>query len=225
MRRYRTYRPHPILRRWFIVLLLLIGTAIIIDWQIRPLVKSVAANQAQIASTKAINEAVQQELMENQISYDQLVKIERGNDGKVLAVTTDVAKTNLLKASISTDIQEKLSSTKPKSISIPLGTLTGTEILSGRGPMIEMKISLPSSVFTEFKSTFTSAGINQTKHQIHLKVNTEVYALIPGFPTTTTVDTNIIVAETVIVGEVPNVVANLSPANSGAIADFAQMVQ
>lgn len=224
MKRLKVCR-HPVRKRWAIALLAIVGILVVIDWQIRPLVKSVAANQAQIATTRAINDAVQQELSQLSMNYADMVKIERGADQKIVAITTDVNKTNVLKAAISADIQEKLSNGATKKISIPLGTLTGTEILNGRGPMVQMKISIPSSVLTEFHSTFSSAGINQTKHQIYLSVNTKVYALIPGYPTSTTVETNIMIAETVIVGEVPSVFANVDPTSVGSVGDFSQLAK
>lgn len=195
---------------------------IMIDNQIRPLVKSVAKNKAQIISTRAINEAVIEELSSKNIDYSDLVSIDRDSNGKVLSISTNVNKTNVLKSEISIAIQNKISSTQARNIGIPIGTLTGTEILSGRGPNVHLKISLPSSVVTEFEGTFTSAGINQTKHEIHLNVHTEIHALIPGYPVTTTVDTNVAVAESIIIGDVPKVFANLDANNASKITDFAK---
>ena len=76
-------------------------------------------------------------------------------------------------------------------------------MLNGRGPKIPLKISLSGSVKANFRSLFESGGINQTKHQLYLDVSTNVFALIPGYPTTTTIDTSILVAETVLIGDVP----------------------
>lgn len=205
-----------------LVVMIIIGILIAMDFQIRPLVKSIAASQAQIISTKAISDAVQQELSRADIDYSDLVNIQKGPDGNISAISTNIQKANTLKASITLAIESKISHTKPKTVGIPLGTLTGIELFTGHGPNVKMKISLPSSTITDFKSQFCEAGINQTKHQIYINVHTNVYALIPGYPTNTTVDTNIMVAETIIVGNVPNVYASSSK-NSGSVADFAQL--
>lgn len=72
-----------------------------------------------------------------------------------------------------------------------------------------LRLTLSGNVNADFKSSFESAGINQTKHQIYLNIHTSVYSFLPGFNTTTDVETNVPVAETIIVGAVPQVVANL----------------
>ena len=209
-------------KKLLIFIAIIIFVFILIDNQIRPLIKSIAANKAQIISTRAINEAVIEELANKNVDYSDLVSISRDSNGKVLSISTNVNKTNVLKSEISIAIQNKISSTQARKVGIPIGTLTGVDILSGRGPDVHLKISLPSSVITEFEGTFTSAGINQTKHEIHLNVHTEIYALIPGYPVTTTVDTNIAVAESIIIGDVPKVFANLDSKDASKIADFAK---
>lgn len=180
---------------------------IIIDLRLRPIIKTVASNKAQTVSIHAINEAVLQELDDSNIKCSDLVVIERADDGKIIALTTNSRLVNQLKSKISVAIQEKLSQSETNEMSIPLGTLFGAEILSGWGPSIPLKISISGSVVTEFTSSFCDAGINQTKHQIYLNIHTKINALVPGYPAATNVDTNIEVAETIIVGNVPNVYA------------------
>ena len=210
-------------KRLILGIITIIVTLMLIDIQIRPLVKSVAASQAQIISTKAISEAIEHELARIDIDYSDLVTIQKCEDGSICAISTNVQKTNTLKSAVTLAIEGQISHTTPKTVSIPLGTLTGVELFTGRGPMIKMKISLPSSTITDFRSEFTEAGINQTKHQIYINVHTDVHALIPGYPTNTTVDTDIMVAETIIVGDVPHVFASSSSNNHGTIADLAQL--
>lgn len=111
---------------------------------------------------------------------------------------------------MTTSIQKKISCMPKKDLSIPIGTLTGTEILNGKGPNISLKVSLSGSVLTNFRSIFESAGINQTKHQIYLDIRTEIFALIPGFPATTDVSTSILIAESIFMGDVPTTFAKLS---------------
>lgn len=177
-----------------------------LDCQLRPIIKSVAIAQAQVISTDIINNAIIDELSQQEIKYSDLISIERDSTGKITALNTNIRKVNLLKAIISDKVQDKISSIGVKKVNIPLGTLTGTEIFTGRGPSIRLKISLSGSILTEIKSNFSSAGINQTRHQIYISVSTKVFALIPGYPVTTAVKTNIAVAETVIVGDVPHVI-------------------
>lgn len=140
----------------------------------------------------------------------------------MLAVNTDVKKVNLLKSMISDRVQEKFSDTRVQKVKIPLGTLTGTELFTGYGPLIRLKIAMSGSIATDLKSSFSSAGINQTRHQIYLCASTKVFALIPGYPVTTAVETNMVIAETVIVGDVPRVYANVDDKNSKTALTFAK---
>lgn len=181
---------------------------IIFDHQMRPLIKSIALNRAQIISTKVINETVLEEISRLDIDYSNVTIFEKDNNGKILAINADMKKINTLKSSVTIAIQKKISCMPKKDLSIPIGTLTGTEILNGKGPDVPMKISLSGSVLTNFRSVFESAGINQTKHQIYLDISTEVFALIPGFPVNTAISTSVLIAESIFMGEVPATFAN-----------------
>ncbi len=212
-----------ITKRWIVLLVIVLAIFIGIDFNIRPLVKSIIENKAQVEATNVINQVVEEEFSSSSDVYSQLVDIQKDQDGQVQSISTNAVNTNILKSKISRKIQENLSTTEPRIVKIPLGTLTSTEILSGRGPIIDMKISMPSSAIIDFKSTFESAGINQTKHRIYLEVNTKVNALVPGYPVVTNVQTTVLVSETIIVGSAPNVFANLNSANAGAISGLSHM--
>ena len=175
----------------------------LIDCRMRPLITSVAANRARVVSSAIINEVVLDEISKLDINYSDMVTLEKDPSGRICAINTNMKKINFLKTSVCLAVQEKISYIKKNDFSIPIGTLTGTELLNGRGPKIPLKISLSGSVKANFRSLFESGGINQTKHQLYLDVSTNVFALIPGYPTTTTIDTSILVAETVLIGDVP----------------------
>ena len=169
----------------------------------RPLVKSILFSQAQTVSINVINKAVVEELSRLDIDYSDIVEIQKDSDGKILAVSTDMKKVNSLKSMMTIAIQEKITTMDVQKIKIPLGTFTGTEILNGRGPKISVNISMSGSVIMDFKSEFVAAGLNQTKNRLYLDVSTEVMALIPGYPVNTVINTSVLIAETIIVGEVP----------------------
>ena len=181
--------------------------AVLLDRQMRPLIKSVVFSQAQTVSTNVINQVVADELSRLDIDYSDIIDIQKDADGKILAVSTDMKKVNSLKSLMTLSIQDKISAMEVQKTKIPLGTFTGTEILNGRGPKIPIDVSMSGRVIMDFKSEFVSAGINQTKHKLYLEVNSEVLAFIPGYPVNTVVKTSILIAETIIVGEVPAVFA------------------
>ena len=181
--------------------------AVLLDRQMRPLIKSVVFSQAQTVSTNVINQVVADELSRLDIDYSDIVDIQKDDDGKILAVSTDMKKVNSLKSLMTLSIQDKISTMDMQKTKIPLGTFTGTEIFNGRGPKIPIDVTMSGSVIMDFKSEFVSAGINQTKHRLYLDVSSEVLAFIPGYPVNTVVKTSILIAETIIVGEVPAVFA------------------
>lgn len=173
----------------------------------RPLIKSVAKSQAQTFSTNVINQVVLDELSRLDIDYSDIVDIQKDNDGKILALSTDMKKVNSLKSTVTMSIQDKIATMDKQEVKIPLGTFSGTELLNGHGPKISVRVSMSGGVVTDFKSEFVAAGINQTKHRLYLDVVTDALALIPGYPVDITVSTSFLIAETIIVGDVPTLFA------------------
>lgn len=209
MRRWRRYGTGRYVQFKALVLIAVcFGFIVLLDHQLRPIIESITTNEARIKSINTINTAVAGELSTNGVSYNDLVYVERNDSGKVLAITTNMIKMNELKAAVIMDVQNRLGDDSHSEVGVPLGTLLGNDLLHGRGPNVPLKLTLSGNVTADFKSSFESAGINQTKHQIYLDVHTSVYSFIPGFNTTTEVETNIPVAETIIVGEVPQMLAN-----------------
>ena len=223
VRRLVRHKPKIKKKKIIVFIVIIITLLVIIDIQVRPLVKSVAENQAKLSAASTINSEVVAELSSKSDYYTDLISVKTDSSGKVLAVTTDSQKVNMLRSSVASNIQKKMPTTKPLRVGVPLGTLTGIELLMGRGPLINMKISIPGNISTEIKSDFAQAGINQTKHQIYIFIEAQVYAFIPGYPVTTAVSTNILISETVIVGEVPNVYADIGASSAAALSGVSQI--
>lgn len=208
MRRWRRYGTHRKGKILFAVVLACLFI-FILDRQLRPVIESITTNEAKIKSTNTINSAIMEDLQKDGVTYSDLITVERGSDGSVLSITTNMVKMNELKSEIIATVQKDLGDNAHLDVGVPLGTLVGGDIFHGRGPNVPLKLTLSGNVTADFESSFESAGINQTRHQIYLKVHTSVYSFLPGFDTTTDVDTNMLVAETVIVGSVPEIFADL----------------
>jgi sporulation protein YunB len=203
VRRRRTARPKILL-----ALLLLAVTLLIFNRQIKPVMESETENAAKVRAVSIINSTVLNEISKDSIQYENLVHIERNSENGVLSLTSDVMKMNEFKAKIILDVQKEFEGHQDSSVDIPLGTLIGSHLFHGRGPGLSLKITLAGNVKADFKSTFESAGINQTRHRIYLTVGTSVYSFLPGVTSTTDVSTDVLVAETVIVGDVPQVMVD-----------------
>ncbi len=98
-------------------------------------------------------------------------------------------------------------------VRIPAGNLTGISLLMGRGPKIPVEIITLTSSSIGFQNSIVTAGINQTKHQITLQVNVDIDVLVPWGSKSTHVSTDVLIADTVIVGQVPG--TYLSMENGG----------
>lgn len=147
----------------------------------------------------AVNDAVNS----GNVRYDDLILFEKDNAGKITALRSNIAEFNRLQAFITQDVLQRLNETGEITLSIPLGTLMGTALLAGRGPSFHVKMQMVGSCTAQLENHFTDAGINQTTHSILLYVDVSVSILLPGFRTYTKVSNVYSVAETVIVGAVP----------------------
>lgn len=197
-------RKQIFMAKAMVVLLLAALLVAGIDCRVRPIIKSLAQSQAVVLSTKLIDEAVSSCMEEQNIDYAYLMKIAKDENETVTSIQANALNINMLKAKISTDISQKIQEIKHKAVKIPIGTLIGGDLFSGRGPSITFYISLSGNVRTELASSFYEAGINQTLHTISLNIKTAIYIICPGYNTSTETDTNMVVAETVIVGNVPD---------------------
>ncbi len=154
--------------------------------------------------TQVVTQAVDEAIASGELDYENLVNFEKDNDGKITAVRSNMAAFNLLQSHILQTVLERIDQVSAKDLSIPIGSLTGSALLAGRGPRITVRMESVGSSQASFQNAFTSAGINQTKHQIILTIDVYVSILLPGFTTATKVSNSFIVAETVIVGSVPD---------------------
>lgn len=182
-------------------LLTLVITAAV---QMRPLLASLATTKVSNTVTRIVSEAVYQAIEDGEIRYDGLVTFEKDETGRITAVRSNMAAFNHLQADILDTILTRIDQVSARELSIPVGTLTGFSLLAGRGPRISVRMESVGSSEANFHNEFVSAGINQTKHQIILTVDVSVSILLPGFTTATKVSNSFIVAETVIVGSVPD---------------------
>ena len=172
--------------------------------RMRPLLESLATTRVSNTVNRIIFEAVNEAIQNGDISYERLISLEKDSEGKITAVHSNMAAFNRLQAQILDIILARIDQVSARELSIPIGTLTGSALLAGRGPRIRVRMESVGSSTARFNNQFESAGINQTKHQIILEVEVSVAILLPGFTTATKVSTAVTVAETVIVGAVPD---------------------
>lgn len=202
--------------------------AALVNARIAPLLHMYAANAARSAMTEAINTAVAKVIDSSEIRYSDLIQIQTDSSDNIIAIESDILKINRLKAEVTNAVLEELKSARYHQVSVPLGDLLGGNLLLGRGPRIPVRISVAGSVETGMESQFTSAGINQTNHQISMTVQLELFSAVPGSDETVDVESQFLIAETVLVGKVPESFTNVTGDDRetiGKIFDYADTQQ
>lgn len=194
--------------RFWAALLSLMILLVMLDARIRPVVKAYAGYQARIYATRAIDDAVLEVLAKEQISYGQLIHVRYGENGEILALQADTVVINRLKSLITAAIARRLEEMPGQNIRVHLGTLSGFQFLAGRGPELPFRLVPAGYAAADLYNVFDSAGVNQTRHQVMLEVEATITAVIPVYSVTTEVNTGVVLAETVIVGRVPEAYLN-----------------
>lgn len=191
----------------------LLGVAVILlallfAVKLTPTIAELALGTATDYITIAVNETVAEVLSDDSMDYSKLVTLEKDGQGNITALMSNVTNINILQARITKAIAERFADSDITTVSIPIGNLIGGALLSGRGPRLNLDILSITNVTTGFRNEFTSAGINQTRHQIILEVEVSLEVLMGAASGYESVVTEISVAETVIVGAVPGTYAS-----------------
>lgn len=167
-------------------------------------VRSLAHTQIVNATSDLINDAIDLQIRDDEIQYDRIVYFEKNLDGMITALKTNMSEVNRLKTQILNLINNEILALDSANLGIPLGSLILPELLSGKGPVIPVRILSIRNSDATFSSSFSAAGINQTLHQLNMDVIVDVSVLVLGKTDSFTVTSSVVVAETIIVGQVPN---------------------
>ena len=190
---------------WLTLLVLaLLAAAVSLLWHLKPVMTSMATARVSNLVNRIVSAAVNEAVENGDIDYQNFVIFEKDETGHITALRSNVAEVNRMQVQITDEILHRLSEVATSELEIPLGTLTGSALLAGRGPSLFVRMQAVGSASAAFRNQFTAAGINQTRHQIFLDVDVYMSILLPGMKTSTRVSNEIAVAETVIVGGVPD---------------------
>ncbi|MGI6578356.1 MAG: sporulation protein YunB [Eubacteriales bacterium] len=195
-------RRFPII--FFFVILLLIAGLVVFELRLGPVVKQIALARVTYIAGKVINDAINEQIEKDFTQFEDLITFHKTTDGLITAYTPNYGKINLLKVNIIANVLDKINHMDTTQLKIPLGNILNGEMLSGVGPRIPIRILPVATAEAKFATAFTSAGINQTRHQILVEVTVNIGVVLPGMRTGTEVTSQVNIAETIIVGNVPN---------------------
>ena len=204
-------RRHRIKRRMIGGLVLLAGLLlagfILYQKKVNPMLEGMARAMVDNVASNTINEAIDAQIADGNIDYNRLVLFEKDLNGRITAIKTNMTEVNRLKTQILDILNDTLLEISTDKLSIPIGNLILPELFSGRGPGIPLMVLSISTSDASFRNAFTSAGINQTCHQIILIVEVAMTVLLPTETINVAVTSEMVVAETIIVGDVPTTYA------------------
>ena len=199
--------PRWIRRAGFSILLLcavVLALFLMFRGKYRTVIQNLAKTQVMNSTSDLTNDAISRQIEEGSIRYDRIVFFEKDVNGRITALKTNIGEINRLKTDILGIINEEILALDTSDIGIPLGSLILPELLSGKGPAIPVRILSIRNSDATFSSDFSQAGINQTIHQVIMEVSVDVAILVLGETDSFTVTSQVVVAQTVIVGEVPD---------------------
>lgn len=188
----------------FSVILLLLSSAFFIETKAPSIIYAMAEDRAKTIAIQAINNAVSDVLDENSDICQKLVKFTFDEEGNIISADTDTALTNAIEGMILDGVVSRIDSSSRYPIKIPVGTLTGSDLLTGRGFPLTFYINLTSNAKSSIENLFESTGINQTRHQIQIHFEVDVSIVMSGKHFGATVENTVVIGETIIVGKIPD---------------------
>ena len=187
----------------------LIGALIGLTSGMQPLIQELAKAKVENQGQNVINEAIEEQLENGDIDYAHMVLLEKDLNGNVTALKTNMAEVNRLKTQTLAITDSMMLDLDVNEIGLPLGSVVFPTFFSGSGPKLPVKVLSISNSDAEFRNLFSEAGINQTAHQIMMDVVIDMTILTPVGTDTVRVVSSVVVAETVIVGNVPQSYVNV----------------
>lgn len=187
-----------------VLLLVAIVTFFLFRYKYHSVITTLAQTQVKNATSDLINDAIEQQISNGTIQYDRMVYFEKDLEGKITALKTNMSEVNRLKTDLLNLINDEILAMDSDHLGIPLGSLVMPELFAGKGPSIPVQILTIRNSEAGFFSDFTQAGINQTLQKLNMQVSVDVAVLVLGKVDDFTISSQVVIAETVIVGQVPD---------------------
>ena len=192
------------LRNIFILFILALSLLLVFRVKYRSQICHLAQTQVINTTSDLINDAIDEQMECGDIQYDRIVYFEKDLNGRITALKTNMSEVYRLKTAILNLINDEILALDTGNLGIPIGSLIFPEILGGKGPSIPVEILSIRNSDASFSSTFSEAGINQTLQQLSMEVSVDIVVLVLGKTNTFTVSSQVVIAETIIVGQVPD---------------------
>ena len=207
---FKRRRSFPTFLGWLLLFFILISSFAGMERLLRSTILKIAEARVTQVATEAINRSVQQKVWDNNLQYQDFIQVHKDDQGQIVFMQANTVGVTRMAADIILAVNDTLQQLKGQTLAIPLGQMTGLQLLSALGPRIKVTIIPVGSVDVNVEDKFEPAGINQTRHKIWLSFNTRVRVVIPSMSAEARIATRVPLAESIIVGEVPSTFVNIS---------------
>lgn len=217
-RRNRFTMKFRLMAASFLLILFMIGGFLILEVSFKPTITEVAEVKATLLATEAINKAIYEGVV-SQVNYQDLIQIHKNNNNEITTMQVNTIGIRKIQAETTLEIQKILEELSAEGFKIPMGQVLGSRLLAAYGPQVSVKLIPMGTVKVNIIDRFDEAGINQVRHLIYLDIESNVQIVVPLFESKTEVATRVPIAETIIVGPVPDTVISLD-LGSGFLQGF-----
>lgn len=201
---------HPKIIMVIIAIFLLINSILyFFDKNILPAVLSIGEEKLRREATAIINETAL-DIYSKDFDYKDMIITEKDNEGNITMLRADTVKLNYLSAKLVLASNNKIGELEEVGLKVPLGYMTKNLVFYNLGPKINVDMTQIGNITSSYESVFESAGINQTRHKIYLNINMKMKLIVPLKSREVEIASQIPIAETIIVGKVPNTAIELN---------------
>jgi len=203
LKKYSAAAKRRRLRRRMLYAVLCLGIIfVMMERNFKPLVFSLAEARSAAMASQVLYGALA-EATEDGVAYGDLMNVHMDEHGQVSLLSANARQMNRLADKAGQAALRRLDNMTSERVSVPLGAVLGLTLFAGSGPGVPVSIVPIGSVATEFATEFEACGINQTRHKVYLQLTASIRIVIPTGAKTTQVSANMLVAESIIVGRVP----------------------
>lgn len=206
--------------KFMLIIFIMVFTFSMVANAITPIFNTLCKDKAKSIATIVCNQE-STKVIQN-YKYEDLITVYKDKNENITMLKSNITPINLIISDVAENIQKQMNKIEEEEIGIRLGSFTGSKILSGRGPNVPIKLSTVGSVETDLRSEFKEAGINQTIHRIYLQVDCKISILTPYNSMQESIFNQILIAENIIVGQIPDAYYNLEGMEQKNATDIIQ---
>jgi len=218
--RKRSLRTNKKLFKFLFIIIVIFALFVIVVRAITPVFNELCSNKAKSIATIITNDETTNAIKD--YKYSDFIIVHKDDNGNILMLESNMKNINIVISNVANRIQVCINNTKSEDVTISLGSFTGVSILSGRGIKVPIRISTIGNVKTNVRSEFISQGINQTLHRLYLDIESEISVLTSFNTINESIKNQLILAENIIVGEIPETYYDLNGISEGDVMEVMQ---